>query len=63
MEAHANHRAEPDATVKVKGSTKRQKPLTILTMEQFIALVRELRQPGLVKQVLPMPQETSSSSS
>jgi integrase len=57
MEAHANHRAEPDATVKVKGSTKRQKPLTILTMEQFIALVRELRQPGLVKQVLPMPQD------
>src|ERR1700721_757997 len=57
MDAHANHRAEPDATVKVKGSTKRQKPLTILTMEQFIALVRELRQPGLVKQVLPMPQD------
>lgn len=34
----------PMQLVKVKGSTKQQKPLIILTMEQFIALVRELRQ-------------------
>ncbi len=35
----------PMKLVKVKGATKRQKPLTILTMEQFIRLVRELSSP------------------
>lgn len=31
--------------VKAKGATIRQKPLTTLTMEQFIRLVRELSSP------------------
>jgi hypothetical protein len=31
--------------VRVKRSTKRQKPLTIITLEQFKALVRELKNP------------------
>jgi integrase len=35
----------PMQLVKVKGATKRQKPLTILTMKQFVALVRELPSP------------------
>jgi integrase len=35
----------PMQLVKVKGATKRQKPLTILRMEQFVALVRELSSP------------------
>jgi hypothetical protein len=35
----------PMQLVKVKGTSKRQKPITVLTMERFIALVRELPQP------------------
>ena len=35
----------PMRLVDVSGATKRQKPLTVLSMELFLALVRELKQP------------------